>query len=138
MWILRLNEKTQEQLDDYPRAMKFATKNDQAQTKKTISLASVIWRLVIKQEPTYYKYEDGHETPQCGQAKRRSVEDIYSVAKFYMKKPASREQIERAMDILVAANYVSKIFCSVVKRRVHYPKNLQITLTQIKQALKDE
>lgn len=54
MWNLSGNEKTQEQLDAYPRAMKFKKADDDAKEKKTISLASVIWRMVFTR--TYLLY----------------------------------------------------------------------------------
>lgn len=134
MWNLSGNEKTQEQLDAYPRAMKFKKADDDAKEKKTISLASVIWRMVFLQEPTYYTAKHGSQTHQCAGTRARSVEDIYSTAKNYVKN-MTREKVEEAIDKLCNANLISQHFCDTVQRRVHTAANLKITLTEVKKAL---
>lgn len=134
MWNLSGNEKNQQQLDAYPRTMKFKKADDDAKEKKTITLASVIWRMVFLQEPTYYTAKDGSQTHQCAGTRARSVEDMYSTAKSYVKD-MTREKVEKAIDKLCAANLVSQHFCDTVQRRVHTAAKLKITLAEVKKVL---
>lgn len=134
MWDLSGNEKTQEQLDAYKMKMKFSKEDDKALKKKTITLASVIWRMIFKQENTCYIYNKG-ENYHCAGNKARSVEDIYSTAKTYVKD-ITREKVEIAIDKLKNKNLISQNFCSDVRRRVHTPQNLKTTLQEIKDGLK--
>jgi hypothetical protein len=131
MWNLSGNEKTQEQLDAYKRKLMFSKKS----TIKTITLASVIWRMVFKQEHTYYTAENGTQSFQCNGGRSRSVEDMYSVAKNYVKN-VTREKVEIAIDKLMRGNLISQSFCSDIRRRVHSPLSLNVTLTKVKNILK--
>jgi len=135
MWKLRGDEKTQEQLDAYVRKLKFKKSNDEAKDKKTITLASVIWRMVFLQEPTYYTDEKGYQNHQCDGSRLRSVEDMYSVAKNYVKN-VTREKVEKAIEKLISAGYIEQSFCETVQRRVHTALKIKATLTDIKKVLK--
>ncbi len=133
MWDLKGNEKSQKELDAYPRPMKFRKAEDSSLKKKTITLASVIWRMIFKQEDTCYIVKN--ESHQCNGTRARSVEDIYSTAKSYVKD-ITREKVEQAIDKLRTKGLIGQHFCDDVKRRVHTPQNLKTTLTEVKNALK--
>ncbi len=135
MWDLKGNEKTQEQLDAYKRQMKFSKASDKEQKKKTITLASVIWRMIFKQDGTYYEYPNKSQNHQCSGERARSVEDMYSTAKSYVKD-ITREKVEKAVDRLLSKNLITQHYCIDVLRRVHTPRNLKTTLQEIKDALK--
>lgn len=137
MWQLKGNEKNQEQLDSYVRKLKFKKSNDDALKKKTITLSSVIWRIIFKQEPTYYCIDNNSQQLQCNTSRLRSVEDIYSVAKNYVKD-VTREKVEISMEKLISAGLITQSYCSTILRRVHTPQNLKTTLQEVKDVLKED
>lgn len=132
MWTLKGNERNQEELDNYPKPMFFS----KASTIKTISLASVMWRMIIKREDTYYRTgKGGNQEHQCTGTRSRSVEDIYSVAKNCVKG-ITREKVEIAIEKLIKADLIVQSYCGTIQRRVHCPKKLDAKLQDFKTALK--
>lgn len=134
MWTLQGKEKTQAQLDAYEKKMKFRKGKDSELKKKTISLASVIWRMIFKQEETCWIGEKA-ESHQCDGNRARSLEDMYSTAKSYVKD-ITREKVEQAINKLRTKGLINQSYCPDVQRRVHTAQNLKTTLQEIKDALK--
>lgn len=132
MWILQGNEKTQEQLDAYKRRLLFVKDSP----IKIITLASVLWRMIVKREHTYYETAPGQQSHQCDGHRARSVEDMYSVAKNYVKKEVTREDVEKAIEKLIKANLITQSFCSTINRRVHNTRSLTTKLAEFKKAMK--
>lgn len=88
------------------------------------SLSEVIYHMIIRQQPTFGPRGGYH----CSGNRRRSIEDVFKVCKFY-KDNITLTQVKKAVDRLTELYKISRSYCSVVRKFVHYPNSL--TLSQL-------
>lgn len=81
------------------------------------TLSELIFRMVSG-ENTYFTNENGENISIHCERPKRSMEDIYRVAKYYFPK-INIKDIIKVVNILVTKHLISRSFCITTNRFVH-------------------
>jgi len=116
----------QTKLDSYKYYLKFKDGNPR-------DLAEILFWIIRSQYNTYYGNDKN--ILQChGWGTRRSFEDIYRVAKYYITDVTLKDMIDICTE-LKKVNYIHQIYCTTVLKTVHYYNKYNTTLLQFRNLL---
>lgn len=102
---------------------------------KVVDLAELIYRCFIGREATYL--DEDCTKIQTSHSRRRSIEDLFMLTKTYFPKISYLRLEERVKALYESKEgiYISHDFCDVVKREVHYPGNIKISVDWVRKYL---